>query len=108
MNINDYGTVPNTENMPGLPARVTAVHKERYEIVCEHGMTYARLKAREFYHENEVFPTTGDFVMIDYVPNGDSRIIATLPRKTYFSRRDPTPGRGEQAVAANFDYVFIM
>ena len=108
MNINDYGIVPNTENMPGIPARVTAVHKERYEIVCEHGMTYARLKAREFYHENKVFPTTGDFVMIDYVPNGDSRILATLPRKTYFSRREPGPVPRDQAVAANFDYVFIM
>ena len=50
----------------------------------------------------------GDFVMMDFVPSGDSRIFATLPRKTFFSRRDPTPGRGEQAVAANFDYVFIM
>ena len=108
MNIYDYGIVPNTDNMPGIPARVTAQHKERYEIVCQHGMTYARLKAREFYHENEVFPTTGDFVMIQYVSDGDSQIIATLPRKTYFSRRDPNPGRGEQAVAANFDYVFIM
>ncbi len=26
----------------------------------------------------------------------------------FFSRRDPTPGRGEQAVASNFNYVFIM
>ncbi len=108
MNINDYGIMPNTDNLPGIPARVTAVHKERYEIVCEHGMTHARLKSKEYYNGNEVFPTTGDFVMIDYVPNGDSRIIATLPRNTFFSRRDPTPGRGEQAVAANFDYVFLM
>lgn len=35
-------------------------------------------------------------------------IVATLKRKTYFSRRDPDKGKGEQAVAANFDYVFIM
>ncbi len=34
-------------------------------------------------------------------------ITSTLPRRTFFSRRDPTPGRGEQAIAANFDYVFI-
>ena len=56
----------------------------------------------------EEFPTTGDFVLIRYVPDGDSRIVRTLPRKTFFSRLDPTPGRGEQAVAAHFDYVFIM
>ena len=47
-------------------------------------------------------------MLIDHNKDGDSRIIKTLERKTYFSRRDPDKGRGEQAVAANFDYVFIM
>ena len=108
MNINDYGTVPNTENLPGIPARVTSVHKERYEIVCQHGLTYARLKTKEYFVEEESFPTAGDYVMIDYIDNGDSRIIATLPRRTLFSRREPGPIPRDQAVAANFDYVFIM
>ena len=108
MQITDYGMIPNYENRAGIPARVTAVHKERYQIVCEHGETYARLKTREYYVDGEAFPTTGDFVMVEYVPDGDSRILSTLPRRTYFSRRDPDKGRGEQAVAANFDYVFLM
>ena len=86
MNINDYGIVPNTENLPGIPARVTAVHKERYEIVCQHGITYARLKTKEYYVDNQDFPTAGDYVMIHYIDNGDSQIIATLPRRTFFSR----------------------
>lgn len=38
MNINDYGLVPNTDTLSGIPARVMAVHKERYEIVCEYGL----------------------------------------------------------------------
>ena len=108
MHITDYGMIPNYENRAGIPARVTAVHKERYQIVCDYGETYARLKTREYYVDGEVFPTTGDFVMVEYVPDGDSRILSTLPRRTYFSRRDPDKGRGEQAVAANFDYVFLM
>ena len=108
MNINDYGIVPNTENMPGIPARVTAVHKERYEIVCGHGVTHARLKTKEYYVDTQDFPTTGDFVMINYIDNGDSQILATLPRRTFFSRREPGPVPRDQAVAANFDYVFIM
>lgn len=91
-----------------IPARITAVHRERYQVVYEHGETYARLKTKEYYVEFEEFPTTGDFVLINYIATGDSQIIKTLPRKTFFSRLDPTPGRGEQAVAANFDYVFIM
>ena len=108
MNINDYGTVPNFANLPGIPARITAVHKERYEIVCDHGITHARLKTKEYYVDTQDFPTTGDFVMIHYIDSGDSQIIATLPRRTYFSRREPGPIPREQAVAANFDYVFIM
>ena len=108
LNIYDYGIVPNTDNMPGIPARVTAVHKERYEIVCEYGIAYARLKTKEYFVDTQDFPTTGDFVMVDYVSSGDSRILATLPRRTFFSRREPGPIPRDQAVAANFDYVFIM
>lgn len=98
-----------SEKTEGIPARVTAVHKERYELICEYGECFGRLKTGIYYEKgNEEFPTTGDFVMIQHNPSGDSLIIKTLPRKSYFSRRDPTPGRGEQAVAANFDDVFIM
>ena len=108
MNIHDYGMVPDTENLPGIPARVTAVHKARYEIVCEHGITFARLKTREYSTGTQNFPTTGDYVMIRYIKNGDSQILATLPRRTFFSRREPGPIPKDQAVAANFDYVFIL
>ena len=108
MNINEYGQVPNFENYPGIPARVTAVHKERYEIVCAQGITHARLKTKEYFVDTQDFPTAGDFVMIHYIENGDSLILATLPRRTCFSRREPGPIPRDQAVAANFDYVFIM
>ena len=108
MNINDYGCVPNMTNLPGIPARITAQYRDRYEIVCQHGITHARLKTKEYYTGTELFPTTGDFVMVNYIENGDSQIIATLPRKTFFSRREPGPVPKDQAVAANFDYVFIM
>ena len=108
LNIFDYGVVPDTEGLPGLPARVTAQHKERYEIICPRGFAYARLKAKEYYAGGELFPTVGDYVMIDFIENGDSRILATLPRRSVFSRLDPGPIPREQAVAANFDYAFIL
>ena len=104
----DYGMMPNYDNLPGIPARITAQHKERYEIVCEHGITHARLKTKEYYVDSQDFPTTGDYVMVNYIHNGDSQITATLPRRTFFSRREPGPVPREQAVAANFDYVFLM
>lgn len=93
-----------------LPARVTAVHKERYEIACPHGEAYARLKSNSYHFESgEDFPTAGDYVEIQYNPIGDSLIVHTLERKTLFSRPDSTTsGQTEQVVAANFDYVFIL
>ena len=109
----DYGFVAFFAGQAGraelIPARITAVRKERYEIVCEHGHTHAHLKAAVYHNDGiESFPTTGDFVQLQYNPSGSSVIAKTLERKSFFSRRDPSPGRGEQAVAANFDYVFIM
>lgn len=110
MDLKKYGFVPDMmpENAQGIPARITAVFKERYALVCEYGEIYGKLKTKEYFGGFEEFPTTGDFVLINYNLSGDSQIIKTLPRRTFFSRRDPTPGRGEQAVASNFDYVFIM
>ena len=71
MNINDYGIVPNTGNLPGIPARITAVHKERYEIVCQHGTTHAKLKTKEYFVDAQDFPTAGDFVMVNYIETGE-------------------------------------
>lgn len=105
MTIYDYGYTGNAE---GTVARITSVHRERFGIAGDFGEGFARLKAKEYYAGEEIFPTVGDFVSIDYIDNGDSRILATLPRKTVFTRREPGPIPKEQAVAANFDYVFIL
>lgn len=109
----------NPERIPndstGIPARVTAVHKDRYQLICEHGEIYGRLKTKTYYAGSEAFPTTGDFVMIQYISTGDSLILKTLPRTSKFSRNDFSGHAAgyvktikEQVVAANFDYVFIM
>ncbi len=109
MNLKDYGFTPDLiPDSDELPARVTAVHRERYTLASDNGEIYGRLKSKEYYDGNEAFPTAGDFVLVNYNPDGDSQIVRTLPRRTLFTRRDPTPGRGMQAVAANFDYVFIL
>lgn len=111
MDFRDYGRVPDAAERDGrgLPARVTSVYKERYGLVSERGESFGRLKASEYYHIcSEEFPTAGDFVLVEPVEGGDDRILATLPRRTVFTRKNPTLGLGEQAVAANFDRVFIM
>ena len=88
---------------------VIAVHRERYEVKTEEQKLYARLKSGVYYNQGtEKFPTVGDRVELQFNPNGDSMITKTLERKSYFSRQDPDVGRGEQVVAANFDYVFLV
>lgn len=111
MNIKEYGFIAETECNENnyIPARITAVHKERFEAVCDRGFCHAVLKSAEYYAKSEQFPTVGDFVMLDWQENGDSRIAKTLERRTCFERLDPSSsGHRAQAVAANFDYVFIM
>lgn len=116
--ISDYGFLPSMlpEANAGIPARVTAVYKERYEIVSEYGVSYARLKKGVYYRDSlEDFPTTGDFVLLQHNLSGDSLIIKTLKRRSKFARNDFSGHAAgyvktvlEQVVAANFDYVFIM
>lgn len=122
MNLVDYGFTP-TMNLSNdflqdnyMPARVTAVHKERYALVCEHGDCFGRLKSSNYFGGgSEEFPTTGDFVLVNYNFSGDSQIIKTLPRKSKFARSNFSGHAAgyaktilEQVVAANFDFVFIL
>lgn len=112
IDLKEYGFSP--EAFPpleeGVPARVTAVHKGRYALIREAGECFGKLKSSVYFGGGkEEFPTVGDFVAISPNPAGDSLILRTLPRRTFFSRRDPYPGRPmEQAVAANFDTVLIV
>lgn len=95
------------DNSAAQPARVTAVWKERFQLITPQGERLAQLKAKEFYYESgRVFPTTGDFVLALPAP-GDWQIVETLPRKSFFSRLDGWHGT-EQAVAANMDVVLAV
>jgi len=89
---------------------VIAVHRDRYEVEVLGEIIYAKLKTGVYYNmKQEVkFPTVGDEVDIIINLLGDSLIVGTKERKTRFLRDNPTPGMGEQTIAANFDYVFIM
>lgn len=94
-----------------VPARVLSVFRGLFQVISQYGESFAKLKGGVYYKEDgqaEEFPTVGDFVELLYQPSGDSLIAGTMERSSYFSRKDPDAGRGEQAVAANFDYVFIM
>ncbi len=102
--------VPQEDSSLNIPGRVTAVHRDRYEVICTYGEVAARLKGGVYYKEDsqEAYPTVGDFVMLAYNSSGDSIITETMERSSCFTRRSPDKGKGLQAVAANFDYVFIL
>ena len=118
MNIKDYGLKEEkiAGKINGIPARIITTYRDRYEIVSDKGKGFARLKKGSFYdNPNAIYPTIGDFVMIEWNSMGDSQIIETLKRDSSFSRASSSGDRNhemhtqhEQLVAANFDYVFIM
>ena len=119
MNILDYGIKEKQLKEVGegkIVARIIATHKDRYEIVCDNGKGYAQIK-RGMYYDNpdSIYPTTGDFVVIEWNDTGDSMICETLKRNSSFSRTAASKDKNkemhnqhEQLVATNFDYVFIM
>lgn len=115
MNIEDYGFKGKLLEDNNLVARVITTYKDRYEVICNIGKVFARLKKSSFYdNEQAVYPTVGDFVLIEFNELGDSLITKTLDRKSYFKRAKSSDDRDhtrhvqhEQAVAANFDYVCI-
>lgn len=119
MNIKDYGLKENIlekNDKNKIIARIIATHKERYEIVCNNGNGFAKIKRGCYYdNPNSIYPTTGDFVLIEWNEFGDSMIYETLKRESSFSRTAASSDRNrelhnqhEQLVATNFDYVFIM
>lgn len=110
-NLIDYGFRPSMmpENADGIPARVTAVHRDRYTLYCEHGEISGRLKAGVYYGDGrEEFPTVGDFVLTRANPVGDSRSSAPCPAGLSFRGAIPPPAAGNRRSPANFDYVFIL
>lgn len=118
IDLKQYGYI-ESEKPPDdlLPGRVMELRREQYTVITEHGEVAAVLKG-SFYHSAEMredFPCVGDFVFLQYVESGTSRIARLLPRRSKFSRADFSGHAAgyvktilEQVVATNFDYVFIL
>lgn len=102
----NYG-IPTLTDRPGcIGARVTAVHRERFEIITEYGFSHARMK-RGLRLAADEMPTVGDRIVVQYNPAGDSVALEVLPRTALFARLDGMHGRA-QLVAANMDLVCIV
>lgn len=85
-----------TENTKAT-ALITAVHRERYEILVEQETPdtklNARLKTGVYYQDKggEAFPTVGDRVRIQTNRCGDALILETLPRTSVFTGKIRRP-----------------
>jgi ribosome biogenesis GTPase / thiamine phosphate phosphatase len=94
-----------------VPGRVALEHTHIYRLLTASGEVLARVSGRLRHRAGSRadFPAVGDWVAVEPSPHGgDARIVATLPRRSRFSRRaagDPTE---EQVVAANIDTVFLV
>lgn len=99
---------PIIENHPAeMIAQVTAVYKDLFEITTETEKGLARIKRSHYQNQPSDYPTTGDYVAVDWRGTDQSIIYRTLPRMSSLSRLDSFKGT-EQMIAANFDYVMIL
>ena len=63
----------------GVPARVTAVHRERYEVISAQGESFARCRASAYRNCRAAdYPTVGDFVELKKAKIGNGTKIAHL------------------------------
>lgn len=105
MNAQNYGfPILDDPNLTG--ARVTAVHRGRFEVATEYGFTHATMK-RGLRLEADEMSTVGDYLALCYNPSGDSVAVAVLPRRTLFARQDAYTGQ-RQLLAANVDLACIV
>lgn len=96
-----------------IDGRIVSIQREIFYVKCEENEYPAHLTGK--LREAEKIPVVGDYVKVLPDEYGTASIVQVQPRKTFFIRPDR---RGhadgyvktmkEQAVIANYDYVFII
>lgn len=100
-------------------ARVSAVHRTRYELLtCERGELIklsAPLRPVENDYGEEEYPVVGDWVLTQPIPGtggaaqpAEHKPLAILPRRSYLTRPSATRESSDQPVAANVDMLCIV
>ena len=106
------------EDGKNIPARVSSIRKDTYQVFSEKGELRAKILGKIYNrsHSKSDFPVIGDWVVLDFDPSSDfSSISAILPRQSRFSRKVSGSRKrkssgiiDEQIIAANIDTVFII
>ena len=95
---------------PGdVPARVTAVHRNRIVVATAIGEHTATLDLRLQSSDAIERPATGDWIALHYDhADAPPRARAVVPRRTVFIRRAAGGKHAAQVVAANIDRALIV
>jgi ribosome biogenesis GTPase len=93
------------------PGRIAGQDRERYDVLDGRGACVAEVAGR-FRHEArgpEEYPAVGDWVaMRPREHDGPRTIVAVLPRRTAFVRKQAGRETVAQVVAANVETVFVV
>ncbi|MFH1844011.1 MAG: ribosome small subunit-dependent GTPase A [bacterium] len=92
-------------------ARISAVDRERYLVLGEHGEVPAEITGRlRFGAESPLdFPAVGDFVLVQYHNTNSLAIVQSLlPRRTVLCRKTAGKRVAFQLIAANLDLAFVV
>ena len=92
-----------------LAARVTAEHKEAYEVINAHGEYLAKITGKQMFHARKRadYPAVGDWVAITVLDKERAIIHHVLPRKTIL-RKKYNAKQDTQIIATNIDVAFIV
>ncbi|MEX1377977.1 MAG: ribosome small subunit-dependent GTPase A [Eubacteriales bacterium] len=117
LTIEDYGytekfkTLATQYDSRLIPARITAVYQGMYDIATDYGISKAKLKGNYLINNpaEDMMPTVGDFVLVDYQPNAHSIIHHLLDRTSLLIRKAPQDNKKlTQLIGANIDTAFIV
>lgn len=91
----------------GIPARVTAQHRDRWTVLSEEGPTNARIVGSL---GSPLQPVTGDWVVCVIGPHESDpwSIVAVLPRRSAVRRGSAGESKGQQVLASNVDSLWIV
>lgn len=88
------------------PARVVAPGRGLHRVLTAGGEVLARPAGR--LRSEDVWPTVGDWVVLERFGERDGVLRQVLPRRTRLARKAPGARSEEQVLAANVDRVFLV
>jgi len=118
MNLDDYGWNKSWEtqfleaggNDDVVPARVTAVYSDRFEVATAAGTKEAVMTGRLRYNTTYAArkPSIGDWVMAVPNPHGPYAIRSVLPRETCLQRQGVDGNVEAQVIGANIHRCMLL